>query len=228
MAHKEQGYRFRIDYDYDHRKNVVDSLEKAIVFPVNTEIKQDQMVLNFDKVKQLVEFSELIAVMDCSCRVDLKRCDAPADVCMYFNGAAEKKLTSEDSRIQSYKPHQVTKDEAMDILKKATEAGLVHMAYVSKENPSNIGYICSCCSCCCEILGGILRFGMAPHILTASAKSVQDESKCTSCGVCVDRCHFGSRKMANGNLEYNPERCYGCGLCVSTCPTKAITLTDNI
>ena len=228
MAHKEQGFRYRIDYDFDHRKNVVDSLEKAIVLPVNMEIQQDQVVLNFDNVKKLVEAAETIAVTDCSCRVDLKRCDAPVEVCMYFNEAAEKKLASEDPRTISFRPHRVSKEEALDVLKKSAEAGLVHLAYVNKENPMNIAFLCSCCSCCCEILGGILRFGMAPHILTASAKSVQDESKCTNCGTCVDRCHFGGRKMVNGKLEYNPDRCYGCGLCVSTCPTNAITLVDKL
>ena len=227
MAHKEKGYRFRIDYDYDHRKGVVEGLEKAIVIPVNTEIEQDHVVLNFDNVKKLVESTKTIVVHDCSCRVDLKRCDAPVEVCMFFNEAAEKKLASEDPRIKSYRPHRVSKEEAIDVLKKSAEAGLVHMAYVRKENPTDVRILCSCCSCCCEILGGILRFGMAPHILTASAKSVWDESQCTNCGICVDRCHFGSRKIVNGKLVVNPERCFGCGLCVSTCPTEAITLVDN-
>jgi Pyruvate/2-oxoacid:ferredoxin oxidoreductase delta subunit len=226
MAHKEQGYRYRIDYDIDHRKNVVDSFEKAIVLPVNTEIQQDQVVLNFDNVKKIIESANTIVVHDCSCRVDLKRCDAPVDVCMYFNETAERKLVSEDPRIKSYRPHRVSKAEALDVLKKSAEAGLVHLAYVNKEDPTKIGILCSCCSCCCEILGGILRFGMAPHLLTASAKSVQDESKCTDCGICVDRCHFGSRVMVDGKLEYNPDRCFGCGLCVSTCPTEAITLVE--
>ena len=226
MAHKEQGYRFRIDYDLDHRKNVVDGLEKAIVIPVNTEIKQDHVVLNFDNVKKTVESAKIIAVHDCSCRVELKRCDAPVEVCMYFNEAAEKKLASEDPRILSFKPHRVSKEEALEVLKKSADAGLVHMSYVSKENPTKIGTLCSCCSCCCEILGGILRFGMAPHVLTASAKSVWNESKCTNCGTCVDRCHFGSRKMVHGKLEVNLDRCFGCGLCVSSCPTNAIMLTE--
>ena len=83
MAHKEQGFRYRIDYDFDHRKNVIDRFEKAIVFPVNTEIQQDQVVLNFDNVKTLVESAKTIVVHDCSCRVDLKRCDAPVEVCMF-------------------------------------------------------------------------------------------------------------------------------------------------
>jgi len=228
MAHKEQGFRYRIDYDLDHRKNVVDRVEKAIVLPVNMEIQQDQVVLNFDNVKKLVESAKTIVVHDCSCRVDLKRCDAPVEVCMYFNEAAEKKLASEDPRIKSYRPHRVSKVEALDVLKKSAEAGLVHLAYVFKENPNNVRMLCSCCSCCCEILGGILRFGMAPHILKSSAKSVLDESRCTNCGICVDRCHFGAREIVDGALRVNPDRCFGCGLCVSTCPTEAITLVDII
>ena len=227
MAHKEQGYRFRIDYDFDHRKGVVEGLEKAVVIPVNTEIEQDHVVLNFDNVRKIVESAKIITVKDCSCRVDLKRCDAPVENCVNFNDLAEEMLASEDSRIQSYRPHRVSKEEAMDVLKKSADAGLVHMAYVSKENPTRILTICSCCSCCCEILGGILRFGMAPHVLTASAKSAWDESKCTDCGTCVDRCHFGSRKIVSGKLEVDSDRCFGCGLCISTCPTGAITLVEE-
>ena len=50
------------------------------------------------------------------------------------------------------------------------------------------------------------------------------DPKCTSCGVCVDRCHFGAREIKNGKLEYNKDLCFGCGLCVNTCPTSAISL----
>ena len=224
MAYKEQGYRFRIDYDLDHRKKVVDNLEKAIVIPVNTEIEQDQVVLNFENVKKIVESARTITVMDCSCRKELKRCDAPVETCMTFDEAAEKNLASEDPRIRSFKPHHVTKEEAMEVLKNSAEAGLIHMAYVGKSNPTKIDTICSCCSCCCEPLGGVLRFGMAPHLLKASAKSVWDESKCENCGICVDRCHFGSRKIVTGELKYDSDRCFGCGLCVSTCPTNANSL----
>jgi NAD-dependent dihydropyrimidine dehydrogenase PreA subunit len=226
MAHKEQGYRFRIDYDLDHRKNVIDSFEQIVIVPVNTEIKKDQTVLNFDNVKKYVDAAEKITVMDCSCRKDLKRCDAPVETCMTFDESAERQLKSEDARIRSYKPHAVSREEAMEVLKKSAEAGLVHLAYLDKDSTDGkVGTICSCCSCCCENLGSILRFGMAPQLLKASAKSVRDSSKCENCGTCVDRCHFGARKMINGKLEFNQDRCFGCGLCVSTCPAGAIKLS---
>ncbi len=229
MAHKEQGYRFRIDYDYDHRKNLIENgIEQMIVVPVNTEIKKDQTVLNFDNIKKFVDSAKNITVMDCSCRKDLKRCDSPVETCMTFDETAEKMLKSEDARIRSYRPHPVSREEAMKVLKMSADAGLVHLIYLEKgqKKPETI---CSCCSCCCENLGSILRFGLAPHLLKASAYTTTEESKCTNgtakgCSVCVDRCHFGARKIKNGSLQFDRSRCYGCGLCVSTCPTNAITL----
>ncbi|MBM3291857.1 4Fe-4S dicluster domain-containing protein [Candidatus Bathyarchaeota archaeon] len=184
------------------------------------------MVLNFDNVKKIVDSAKKITIMDCSCRKDLKHCDAPLETCMTFDEAAERNLTSDDPRTHSFRPHPITHEEAMEVLRKSSEVGLIHMAYVGKDNPEKIDTICSCCSCCCEPLGGILRFGMAPHLLKASAKSVDDHSKCINCGVCVDRCHFGARKIVDGELKYDQSRCFGCGVCVSTCPTNAISLNQ--
>ncbi len=228
MAHKEQGYRFKIDYDLDHRKKVIDGIGEVVVIPINTEIKKDQTVLNFDRVKKIVDTSKKITVMNCACRTDLKHCDSPVETCMTFDEKAEEMLSSED--LQRLKPHPVTREEALRVLEMSAAAGLVHLAYIDKDDPAKkIHTVCSCCSCCCEVLGGILRFGLAPHLLKASAYSITDESKCVSerskgCTVCENRCHFGARKIKDGSIEFDKSRCFGCGLCVSTCPTGAITL----
>ena len=225
MAHKEQGYQFRIDYDYDHRKKVIEGLDQIIVIPVDTEIKKDQVVMNFDNVKKIIDSAENITVMDCSCRKDLKRCNAPIETCMTFDETAEKLLETDDARIRSYNPHPVSHEEAMKVLQMSADAGLVHLLYWGKdqEKPDTV---CSCCSCCYENLGSFLRFGLAPQLLKASAKTVVDASKCANCGTCIDRCHFSARKMGNEILEYDPDRCFGCGLCVSTCPNNAISLNQ--
>jgi heterodisulfide reductase subunit A-like polyferredoxin len=47
-----------------------------------------------------------------------------------------------------------------------------------------------------------------------------DEEKCTSCGRCVERCHFGANSL-NGSGLVDLAKCYGCGLCVSTCAGEA-------
>jgi Pyruvate/2-oxoacid:ferredoxin oxidoreductase delta subunit len=224
MAHKQQGYRFENDWSLKEMKDDLDGLNSALVLPINFEVKADHMVLNYDNIKQHVEEAKTISVIDCGCRTKMKRCDGPIEVCLGLNDKAEKFLT--EPIYKEKRPHRISKEEAIDILKKTNEAGLVHMAYVHKdgENEGKPDVICSCCSCCCEILGATLRYGLSPHVLKASAKSETEESKCTSCGVCVERCHFGARKMANEGLEYDKNLCFGCGLCVNTCPTQAITL----
>ena len=189
---------------------------------MNVKIEAEHRVLNMDNLKQILGNARTISVLDCVCRVRFGHCDAPVNVCIDMNETAERNIARGDAR-------EITMDEAMDILEKTHEAGLVPLALEQGEfyEPGVINSICSCCSCCCTILSGIVRFGLAPHVLTSKAISVTDTSECTECGVCVDRCQFGAREMVNGSLAFNPELCFGCGLCVSTCPTNAITLVDK-
>jgi MinD superfamily P-loop ATPase len=100
------------------------------------------------------------------------------------------------------------------------------MAYIFKgeEKPQ---LICSCCTCCCHTLGGIVSHGITTQVLTSKLIAVDDDSKCTDCGVCVKRCSLGAREMVAGVKRYNQTRCLGCGLCVTTCPAGAIKLVER-
>ncbi len=180
-------------------------------------------MLNLEKVKKYLTEAYKIVHLDCFCREKRHNCEAPIDVCLYINDRAELALNSEE--LQYRNPKRVSVDEALEALVRSHEAGLIHMAYAYKQNEINV--ICSCCSCCCEALSTVLRYGLAPHLLTSDTVSATDVSLCDDCGDCVDRCHFGARKMANGVMSFNPEMCFGCGLCVSICPTQAITLVDK-
>jgi ferredoxin len=225
MAHKQKGYRFENDWTLEEmRADTESGIKSGLVLPIGVEIKAEHTVLNTERVRRYITEADTIALMNCSCKMKRKHCDSPLDVCISLNGWAEKYLTSDDFKVR--KPRKVTVDEAFDALKRSDEAGLVHMAYIYTDNKNNGNpdAICACCSCCCSILGGILRFGMAPHLLKATAKSERDESKCKNCGTCADRCHFGAREMVNGSLIFDNRKCFGCGLCISTCPTGANSL----
>ena len=219
MAHKRSGYRFEDDWDQNWAEENAGHTAAGIALPVYEEIKLNNTVLNLDSVKRYIEKAHKLAIQDCPCRTKLHHCDAPRDVCVQLNDAAERGIARGTSR-------EVTVEEALDAVTRAHEEGLVPMAYMRTDTPKpeGVNYVCNCCSCCCSILGATLRFGMAPHILKSIATTMTDESKCTACGACVDRCHFGARKMVDGKMEYNKDLCFGCGLCVSTCPTKAISL----
>jgi len=54
--------------------------------------------------------------------------------------------------------------------------------------------------------------------------SVVDETKCKSCGVCVDKCPYGAIRIEKGKpATIITASCHGCGTCVAECPQHAIT-----
>ena len=223
MEHKKQGYRFENDWKMEYLENrTFQAIQMALTIPVNVKIKAENIVLSLDMVKKILSGAHKISVTDCKCRERRENCDSPIETHINLNEAAEHHIRNGISR-------EIDLDEALEILEKTHQAGLVHMALGQGEfyELGVINTICSCCSCCCGLLSGILRFGLAPHLLIPQAFSVTDISACDDCGVCVERCQFGAREMVNGSLSFNPDLCFGCGLCVSACPTHAITLIEK-
>ena len=205
-------------YSEKELRDIADELDRAVTVAVNEIIEADHRVFDFSEVERILREARRIAVSDCGCRSVYGNCDAPRDVCLALDDDADRTLTRDSNS------KEITVNEALEVLRRSHEAGLVHMAYVMKgaEKP---GLICSCCSCCCHTLGGLLKYGIHTQVLTS--KYVADETKetCIDCGKCVYRCVFGARWMEEGVLHYDCSRCYGCGLCVTTCPTDSILMT---
>jgi Pyruvate/2-oxoacid:ferredoxin oxidoreductase delta subunit len=188
---------------------------------VNAEIEAEHRVLDLSEVEKILRDSENLFLQDCGCRTIHHNCDGPLDTCLSVNVAADytEKWPGQHAR-------RVTIEESLAALRRSHEAGLVHMAYVFKgeEKPQ---LICSCCTCCCHTLGGIVSHGITTQVLTSKLIAEDDDEKCTNCGVCVKRCVLGARRMVAGKKAYDASRCLGCGLCATTCPTGAIKLTER-
>ncbi len=55
-----------------------------------------------------------------------------------------------------------------------------------------------------------------------------DREKCTGCGVCVDACHEGAIRMADGKAELvSDSYCDGLGDCLAPCPAGAISIVER-
>ncbi len=50
---------------------------------------------------------------------------------------------------------------------------------------------------------------------------IVDSSKCTSCGVCVEKCDFGAIAIDDAAV-IDPKKCVGCAGCIAVCPQGAI------
>jgi ferredoxin len=179
-------------------------------------------VLPAQKVEEIIAKFDEIAVGHCFCRHHKDMMDSPCkqtkdrENCFTFGKSARYTSSQGFSRL-------VSRDEALEILKRAEEDGLVHKAYhpnfdVSKEETS----ICNCCKCCC---GQAVANLIAPTINTTNYLARVDPEVCVGCGTCVEHCHTGAISInADKKAEHVDSLCIGCGLCATHCSQNAVAL----
>jgi len=208
------------------------------------------VALNSDIYSETVERAKksLALVSTCTCRLGAhllgKGCGRLRNTCSTMGLPAEGAIKAGMGR-------RVTKEEFLEAKLAATEAGLVHMT----ENVLDPMLVCSCCTCCCEILGILNRFESPATFTKSHFEAVIIPENCTGCKKCVDMCPMDAITMVkrpgtNGKrtpaknkaakkkatkkkaaakmavIDY--KRCIGCGVCVTKCDKfKAIVLRER-
>lgn len=190
------------------------------VIPVGRAVQAQASVQTYDQVMEYINTSDPIAVATCYCRhearlIDEKdNCGMPMEVCMPFRASAEYVIERKIGR-------QVDKQEAMDIMRRSEEAGLVHACV----NTQRLDFICNCCACHCAMLQGALRQPKPGLAMLHSFVPAVSAETCTLCGVCVDRCPTDALSINGGEVPArDDDRCIGCGVCASGCGENAIAL----
>ena len=125
-------------------------------------------------------------------------------MCLSFSGAERPP-----------QPGDISREEALALLERSEEIGLVHTV---SNVAQGIGYICNCCGCCCGLLRGITDWGIENSVAHANYYAVIDPALCAGCGTCVERCQVHAIHDEDGVSVVVRERCIGCGLCVTGCP----------
>lgn len=189
------------------------------VIPVGKSLDTKNVVYSYDEAATIINNADYIALSECACRVSLKKCDKPTDVCLIF-GYIGKYL------VERGFAKEAGKDEALQALDRAEKAGLVHSSTNTKEGA---GVICNCCSCCCTILRGRLELGYKNSFVPSRFAAYSDSSTCTGCRICIDeRCPAKAIELNESNTAVvDEDKCIGCGLCVSGCPSTAMRLIDR-
>ena len=191
------------------------------IIPVGKSIDPGkQRILDADSVNRIVENADVLAVTKCTCRIIAHKCESPLEVCLQVNNAARYTLDRGTGR-------EISKTEAMKILRDCEENGLVHVTM----NKAHVGhFICNCCGCCCQAMPLVISEGL--KICDPSRYRAQiDPESCLLCATCQDRCLFNAIVEATNEkgravMEIDPDACMGCGLCQTTCPEEAIRLIE--
>lgn len=230
-------YEFQVDrltkdFVKDFRQYSDEAFDKEIdrtripqlrTIPVEKSISLSEkyQVSSYDSVRKIVEnVSGQIAVANCVCR---QTRDLEGESCTTTN-LRETCLIFYPGLVEHYISvgigHPITKKEALDILEKAQEAGLV-LQPVNAQQP---GGFCCCCGDCCGVLLSVKKFPRPADFYATNYYAEVDPELCTGCQECVERCQLEALTIVDGVAAVNRDRCIGCGNCVAVCEFNASKL----
>jgi ferredoxin len=184
-------------------------------------------VATYDSACRIVTSSDYGAIGMCYCRHKKehlqKRCAKKApveEICISLGSAAKFMVRRGFAQYR-------TEEQLLAVLTKAKELNLTHITDNIRHKPS---FICNCCSCCCELLGGV-QHGFPMGVAKTAFRLSVDPTKCVGCGLCAATCNVKAILIeSHGEDPEKPKArvmaasCLGCGACISSCPTGALSL----
>lgn len=188
--------------------------------PIPAAINAEQSVMPYEEARRIIDEQDKIIVAPCICRKEHRMagegCDKPLESCLVFGPGA-------DYYEENGMGRAIDQQEALQILQRAEEAGLV----LQPSNAKKVVNICTCCGCCCQILKNLKKLPKPAEFVASNYYAVVNREECTGCETCLERCQMEAVRMEEGAAVIEEGRCIGCGLCVPTCPDSAITLMEK-
>ena len=147
--------QFADDFDQYMDEGFVSAmLENGILqmrtIPIEKSVSLEYNVSNFDEIKTIIDnIDKTLYLCPCICRqskeVQGKGCDHPKETCISIG--ANPRIFLEQGR-------EVTKDEALEVLRMAQDRGMV----ISPSNTQKPFIICCCCGCSCVVLSNLKKY----------------------------------------------------------------------
>jgi Na+-translocating ferredoxin:NAD+ oxidoreductase RNF subunit RnfB len=176
---------------------------------------EPEQILPEEDFKLKLQNTPKIIVGHCGCRKNWGNCSHPVEACFApLQGSTGEFYIGRPNRTTI---REISLDEALSIMRRNEEAGLV-----------NTG-ACFCCTCSCEILYSLKRVNRFDLLGKSRYQAAVNEEKCTGCQECVERCPFDAieiNKPSNSKKyksSVDAEKCMGCGVCIVGCKQRALT-----
>ncbi len=205
-------------------------LRKLIYYFKEKRQRRDHFgqVVPLEDLAQIMDLTTSIVRIPCICRKINKGRD-DAEYCFGFGLDAEKMLDMKEACMATFQMgpedanfDRLSKEEALDLLRKFEAQGLVHTIWTFKT--PFIGGLCNCDRAdCLAMLCDRYEYRSFFRAEYVAAVSQED---CTGCGACRSLCQFGAMgfSVMDQKTFIDPLRCYGCGICRSACEMNAIEL----
>ncbi len=194
--------------------------------PYEEYIPVSSVVTSYESAREIIKQSSFGAVGQCYCRHKKEHlnetCDKEAPtqgICISLGTAA--KFMSRRGFAE-----KKTKEELLQVIETAREHNLTHITDNIRHKPS---FICNCCSCCCELLGGVLM-GYTDGVAKANYTLEVNRETCLGCGICNKVCNVEALDLTplvkgeKRKLKIAEDICLGCGACISACKTESLSL----
>ena len=190
-------------------------------------IPVSSQVATYESAREIVKNAGYGAIGMCYCRhkkehlqESCKKKAPTKEICISLGTAAKFMVR------RGFAEHRST-EQLLAILDQARELRLTHITDNIRNKPS---FICNCCSCCCELLGGVLQ-GFPNGVAKTNYTLHIDDSTCIGCGLCQKACNVAAlATVADDNgkrkkrMTVQVDHCLGCGACIGACPTSSLTL----
>jgi ferredoxin len=182
-------------------------------------------VLDWEKASAIVASANSIGISLCTCRHKAshlgKSCQSPLETCLTMGKNA-------DILIKKGMAVSITPTKALQIIEDCKKQGLMQIA---DNVQRDVGFICNCCSCCCEFIQAIKRFELRHAVITSNWLATVNTTACKQCGACVKACPVGAlQPQLNAPITTpvcDETLCLGCGLCQTACKFSSLSMVPR-